>query len=468
MTSQSWFESLLPEDERNEPAFRDELERQSVTGLRLSGAVLVVITLCIWLVSVALPLAQTANAAEVASTVLFFGLGLGAVAISFWERSKTWARSAGIVLGYLVGTIDIAVALYWPGAMHSAQGAHSHFVINLAFILLILLAVFPLKPIHVFALEVLLFASYLGMVVGSGRVGELTGMEGVHVFMSLPLLFVVTALTARVYKQRAETFRARRLAEESFELLRQAQARLTASENAASQARLAAALSHELNTPLGAMLGSLGTIEAAAEKLCSSPDRQDRARDALETAMHSARESSGRLKHTVERMKDLTHLDRATDLQADLNHLCSQTVILLQTELDRKAEVLLDLQPVPLVRCQPQLLSAVLSNLLRNAAAAMDSRGHIEVRTKQRPGEVVVEVRDDGRGIPAERLRTLFDPAFEVVGSRVATTNWGLFVARSIVSEHGGLLEIQSEERKGTTARIVLPATSPEEARDSD
>jgi signal transduction histidine kinase len=102
-------------------------------------------------------------------------------------------------------------------------------------------------------------------------------------------------------------------------------------------------------------------------------------------------------------------------------------------------------------------MSAVFSNLLRNAAAAIDSKGTITIRSKQLEKEVLLEVRDDGRGIPAERLAGLFDPAFAVHGRRVSTTNWGLFLSRSIIAEHGGQIEIESTEGVGTTATIRLP-----------
>jgi len=65
---------------------------------------------------------------------------------------------------------------------------------------------------------------------------------------------------------------------------------------------------------------------------------------------------------------------------------------------------------------------------------------------------------DDGRGIEPERIGTLFEPTFLVECGRVATTNRGLFVSRSIVSERSGRLEIVSEPGKGTTATLRLPA----------
>ena len=160
---------------------------------------------------------------------------------------------------------------------------------------------------------------------------------------------------------------------------------------------------------------------------------------------------------TVERMKHLTNLDRAEVQVVDLNELWTDTVSLLSAELEEKVELKLELKPLPPIKCRPQQLSAVFSNLLRNAGAAIEDKGMIQVTTDVHDAEVILEVRDNGKGIAADRLPNLFEPTFKVTGSRVSTTNWGLFVSRSIVAEHGGQIEIDSVKGKGTTARILMP-----------
>ena len=159
----------------------------------------------------------------------------------------------------------------------------------------------------------------------------------------------------------------------------------------------------------------------------------------------------------MERMKRLTALDRAEELVVDLNQLWADTVTVVGTELGGNVEVHLDLKPLPQVKCRPQQLSAVFSNLLRNAAAAVTEDGRIDINGDQRDTEVVFRVVDNGRGISAEKLSRLFEPALAVRGSTIATTNWGLFVSRGIIAQHGGRLEIDSREGEGTTATVSLP-----------
>ena len=174
-----------------------------------------------------------------------------------------------------------------------------------------------------------------------------------------------------------------------------------------------------------------------------------------------ARQSSARLKEIVTRMKAISNLDRAEARVVDLNELWRETVAFLHGELERKLTVKLDLKPLPPVRCRPQQMSAVFSQLLRNAAAATEDRGVVEVASAHHAEEVLLEVHDHGRAIARERLAHIFEPSFRVEGGHVTTSNWGLFVSRAIVNEHGGEIEIDSEEGHGTTARIHLPVDGP-------
>jgi signal transduction histidine kinase len=271
------------------------------------------------------------------------------------------------------------------------------------------------------------------------------------------ILLVCVALTAVVYHQRVAAYRARRAAEEALEGLRQAQSRLLMSENAASQGRFAAALSHELNSPIGALTSALDTLFAAYEKLESHAAPINRIKSVIVGATTSARQSSQRLLATIERMKHLTNLDRAEEQVVDLNELWESTVALHLGTLEGRARVTLDLDPLPRIRCRPQQLSAVFANLLRNAADAIEEEGTIQISGRHRGKEILLEVRDSGTGIPPDRLTHLFEPSFRVEGSRVSTSNWGLFISRSIIAEHGGRLEIESTEGQGTTAKIALP-----------
>jgi len=260
-------------------------------------------------------------------------------------------------------------------------------------------------------------------------------------------------------------YRARRSAQRAFEELRDAQVRVNVSENAASQSRFAAALSHELNTPLGALASAFDTVIQAHERELAHPESRAKLEAVWAEASRSGRASTARLRETIERMKRLTNLDRSEIQVTDVNELWRDTVALLSATIERKAKVELSLGPVPPVRCHPQQIGAVFSNLLRNAAAAMKEpeRGHIHISSEKRGDAIVMEVEDDGCGMAEQQVKDLFQPTFHVDGDRVATTNWGLFVCRSILAEHGGAIEIESALGVGTKVRLVLPLSLPAE-----
>ena len=233
-----------------------------------------------------------------------------------------------------------------------------------------------------------------------------------HLTHSVSVVLVIlisSGLTAMIYQRRLVAFRARRQAVEALEQLQEAQSRLLISETAASQGRLAAALPHELNTPLGAFNSALDTLATVYE--CQ---RQGRSRDpeVASQAFQAARAASGRLTETIERMKHLTNLGRAGVQLVDLNQLWHDTLILIRAEFGEDLNLELELSPLPDFKGNPQQLSTVFTNLLRNAAAAIDSSGSIVVTSGVGGGELILEVRDTGIGIAPDRIPHLFNPFF--------------------------------------------------------
>jgi signal transduction histidine kinase len=157
-------------------------------------------------------------------------------------------------------------------------------------------------------------------------------------------------------------------------------------------------------------------------------------------------------------MQRVTNLDRAEAATVDVNALLQDTVAVLP-EVSRRARVTLRLQRLTPLHCRPQQLSALFSNLLRNAGEAVGENGAIEIRSAMSAASIVVEIEDNGRGIPKEKLDVLFEPRFVVSEGRVSTTNWGLFNCRSIVTSLGGEIEVQSAPGTGTLVRVEIPAT---------
>jgi len=95
-------------------------------------------------------------------------------------------------------------------------------------------------------------------------------------------------------------------------------------------------------------------------------------------------------------------------------------------------------------------------NILVNAVQSMDGKGTITIACERRDREAVIEIRDTGKGIPAEHLPRVFDPGFTTKGVGVGT-GLGLSIAYQIMKKHAGAIECQSEVGVGTTFTLRLP-----------
>ena len=115
-----------------------------------------------------------------------------------------------------------------------------------------------------------------------------------------------------------------------------------------------------------------------------------------------------------------------------------------------------DYEDIPEIECRPKELNQVFMTLLTNAFQAMDGEGELRLRVSSRNDQAVVEISDNGKGIPPEKLESLFDIGFGAKQARMSM-GLGLPTAKNTVDGHGGELSVESELGKGTTVRITLP-----------
>ena len=180
-----------------------------------------------------------------------------------------------------------------------------------------------------------------------------------------------------------------------------------------------------------------------------------------------------RVRDIVKNLRDFARLDEAEVTEADLNAALESTIEILRHEIKKK-EIRLSTQfaTLPPVWCHPGKLNQVFLNLLVNAVQACDPGGTIQVRTRALPAgsapervdrtasgplpAVVVEIEDNGCGIPADQVPRIFDPFFTTkpVGQG---TGLGLSVSYGIVRDHGGAIEVESQPGRGSLFRVRLP-----------
>ena len=383
--------------------------------------------------------------------------GVLAYAMSYSETVRQHARPVAVALGLLLALICIVSALYFL-PVHPEEDHHLPGTLSL--VMLAIVAIFPLRPTHTLVLVGATTMLHFALVsVGPTLLGITAKPAAGHVMNTALGALVALGVSSLMYAERRRAFRANQATGRALSSLQDAQSRLLVSSVAASQGRLAAALAHELNTPLGVVNSTLSSLEKYFERSSDDAGRED-LRVTVRGLVTGANEASERLSQVVERMKRYTHLDRAETAQCDLNTLITDTLGILRSELkERGTEPILELGTLPPLQCQAQALSAVLTTLIRNASEAVDGKGHVWIKSRldEKDAAIHVEIRDDGRGIPGDRLADLFEPTFTVKDGRVVTSNWGLSSSRRIIAEHHGHLELESTEGQGTLARIRLP-----------
>ena len=224
----------------------------------------------------------------------------------------------------------------------------------------------------------------------------------------------------------------------------QMERRLHEQEALATIGEMAAVLVHEVKNPLAAVRGAIqvigGRVAASDSRVIS--------------------EIIARLDSLNELMKDLLLFARPPQLHlapVDVASLVQNVVALLRHDPATK-DVTIDLAgPAGRVVADGDLLSGVFLNVLLNAAQAMQGRGTIRVSITQRDGVCLVDIADDGPGIPAPVREKLFTPFFT---TKARGTGLGLATAKRIVEQHGGTIGIECPADGGTHVVIRVPTAA--------
>jgi signal transduction histidine kinase len=229
-------------------------------------------------------------------------------------------------------------------------------------------------------------------------------------------------------------------------------------ENARNLSRLTAALSHELNTPLGALKSTLDSLWRTAQRTHALSDEERSRVESVQADLRATLDASfARMQEVVARIQRFANMDRAEARCVDVNEMLGDVVALLQAS---EARVDLELIPVSLgaLSCHPQPLSGALSSLVAYTMEACEEAGAKRVTLSAAASEGGVEVRVAyaGEALPREKLERLFEPCFEIAGARVAARTWSLFSARQVVRAQGGDVRAFSEPGGETGFAITL------------
>jgi PAS domain S-box-containing protein len=166
--------------------------------------------------------------------------------------------------------------------------------------------------------------------------------------------------------------------------------------------------------------------------------------------------SASRMSDLVTAVKAYSHMDRATEQIIDVHDGVNNTLIIMAHRL-RGVTVVTDYdQSLPPVVAHGSGLNQVWTNIIDNAIDATDGRGTLTIRTRQAGEQVLVEIEDNGCGIPEEHLTRIFEP-FYTTKPQGSGTGLGLDTAwRIVTEEHGGTIEVDSVPGR-TVFRVQLP-----------
>ena len=218
--------------------------------------------------------------------------------------------------------------------------------------------------------------------------------------------------------------------------------------------RFSADASHELRTPLTILHGELEAIvqrprlePEVREAIGSALEETERLAKIVESLLAISRLDAGEVKMERERL-DLADLAATTTEQMRL--LAEDKGITLHCDTDRQIEI----------EGNRARLKQVIVNLLDNAIKYTPEHGAVQVKVAASNGSAVLEIADDGVGIPADALPHLFERFYRVDKARsrqMGGTGLGLSIVKSICAAHGGQVKVESVEGKGSQFRVELP-----------
>ena len=286
--------------------------------------------------------------------------------------------------------------------------------------------------------------------------------------------------------------------QQSLTDLQEAQLTVIQSEKMSALGGLVAGVAHEINNPVGCILGNVGATQAYIsdllyllelyEEQVPNPDDLlaeeleeidlDYVRDDLPKLVRAMKDSGDRIKTISKSLRTFSRADTDSKQSFNVNEGIESTVLILRHRLKpnehRPAiEVVADYQEIPAIDCFPGQLNQVFMNILANAIDALDESSQdrsmadmqanplrITIQTTVDNKQIKVSLGDNGPGMPEAVKRKIFDHLFttKAVGKG---TGLGLAIAQKIIVEaHGGTIAVQSEPGQGTEFCIRLPFQS--------
>jgi two-component system NtrC family sensor kinase len=214
----------------------------------------------------------------------------------------------------------------------------------------------------------------------------------------------------------------------------------------ASLGVLSSGVAHEINNPLGVILGYASYLEGKIPE-----------DDPNYSYIHEIKRESKRCKKIVQNLLSYARTPRPVLETTDLTVLLTEILNFAANHTDmHQVQIKRDFaEALPLMRADGDQLRQVAINLILNAGAAMPHGGTLTVRTRQLDNKFVeIEFTDSGGGMAPEQLEQIFEPFYT---TKARGTGLGLAITRQIIDFHHGRIKVQSHPGQGTTFIVTLP-----------
>jgi two-component system, NtrC family, sensor kinase len=227
----------------------------------------------------------------------------------------------------------------------------------------------------------------------------------------------------------------------------------------AALGKMAAGIAHEINNPLAIIGEKAGWMKDLLEKedIKASPNLGE-----FEDCIKKIERQVDRSRTITHRLLRFGRRMEPTEDMVDVNQILAETITFLENEAhyrDIRIQTAYA-DKLPRVTTDSAQLQQVFLNIINNAIDAVGKGGSIDLRTSYdggNRGSIVIEISDNGPGIPKEVLGKIFDPFFTTKSAQDGT-GLGLSISYSIIEKLGGKITVASEEGKGTTFTIYVPA----------
>lgn len=232
--------------------------------------------------------------------------------------------------------------------------------------------------------------------------------------------------------------------------LKEAQVQLVNSEKMASLGQLVAGVAHEINTPVA----SIKSNNELAAKLIAQIENDD-IKEMAENLNSIDKEAIQRINNIVISLKKFVRLDEAELQEANINKEIDLTLELIRHETKKRIEIIKNYGNLPPIKCYPNLLNQVFTNILINACQAIKEKGTITITTKYEAETLTVSIKDTGCGINSDEINKIFSAGYTTKKVGIGT-GLGLAISQKIIKQHNGEIIVNSEIGKGSEFIITI------------